>query len=177
MGHPGCGWAEVDGRWGREPSGLPPHPIAGSLPACTASHWPQRPRSLRPATPLYAQSWVNTKRKEEGRVALKRVNRRWSGGEGMARTSGNGKELPNAPFTRYMCPTFMSSAGPTRIYISFPLKSQSPFNFSQSRGIIKSAPQKVATKPRAWCWENSDAHKLSFKAKWYEIPSLYSMFC
>ena len=52
MGHPGCGWAEVDGRWGREPSGLPPHPIAGSLPACTASHWPQRPRSLRPVTPL-----------------------------------------------------------------------------------------------------------------------------
>ena len=73
----------------------------------------------------------------------------WSGGEGMARSSRNGKELPNAPFTRYMCPTFMSSAGPTRIYISFPLKSQSPFNFSQSRGIIKSAPQKVATKPRA----------------------------
>ena len=50
------------------------HPIAGSLPACTASHWPQRPRSLRPATPLYAQSWLNTKRRE-GRVALKRVNR------------------------------------------------------------------------------------------------------
>ena len=101
------------------------HPIAGSLPACTASHWPQRPRSLRPATPLYAQSWVNTKRKEEGRVALKRVNRQGGGGgQGMARSSRNGKELPNAPFTRYMCPTFTSSAGPTRIYISFPLKSQ-----------------------------------------------------
>ena len=51
------------------------HPIAGSLPACTASHWPQRPRSLRPATPLYAQSLANTKRREEGRVALKQVNR------------------------------------------------------------------------------------------------------
>ena len=69
------------------------HPIAGSLPACTASHWPQRPRSLRPATPLYAQSWVNTKRKEEGRVALKRVNRRgvvdreWREVLGMERSS------------------------------------------------------------------------------------------
>ena len=70
MGHPGCGWAEVDGRWGREPSGLPPHPIAGSLPACTASHWPQRPRSLRPATvprPFMPKvGWTRRGRRREG---------------------------------------------------------------------------------------------------------------
>ena len=107
----------------------PPSPPNRWLPAslyclALASKAPQF-KACHSATPLYAQSWVNTKRKEEGRVALKRVNRQGgSGGEGMARSSRNGKELPNAPFTRYMCPTFMSSAGPTRIYISFPLKSQ-----------------------------------------------------